>query len=211
MPVKRDGRRKTEAAKLATKRARISRATIERRRRKWKSAAIAAECLGYPPNTFLTVSWKVLFQNRPDVLAIDQLEARLWAGLRLVAVRAGVPWVAARGPEYSSGRGRHIHITMHLPDAAAMRDAVGVIEGITGAPAAYVHVDGRTLRGGPRPVRGVVAKSVCGGWMLQRNVPGGGGGSVALARYTSKGQGARRVEAQHRLSNAFSAMARAHE
>lgn len=135
-------------------------------------------------------------------------ERRLWAELRLVAARAGVEWLAGRGPEYDRQRGLHLHTVMYLPTAEAMRDAVGVVERLTGAPAEWIDTDGRTVSGFGRKHHGVVARSACGGWLLQRHLETKGGDGLTIAAYAAKGNGKAAVEGQHRLSNALAALAK---
>ena len=211
--AKRDGRRKSEATKTATKRARIARASARRRLNTWSSAASAAEAAGYPLNVALHVTWSALVEGERregHVLGLPAVERerRLWSALRLVAARARVPWLAVRAPEHDTRRDLHLHVALHLPDAAAIRDAIGVVERLTGSPAERVDMRGWSVRGGGRTHYGVVARSGCGGWFLQRRVEALGGSGVALVAYAAKGDGKAAVEGQHRLSNALSALAR---
>lgn len=210
--MRQDGRRKSEAAKAKTKAARILRASAQRRVKKWTAAGYAAEVSGYPLNIALHVTWSALDGgDRRDghMLGLGPVgrERRLWAELRLVAVRAGVPWLAARGPEHDKRRRLHLHAGFHLPNVAAIRDAINEVERLTGAPAAWITPAGRTLRGNGRTNYGVVAMSACGGWFLQRCIAGKGSG-VGIAAYAAKGDGKAAVEGQHRLSNALVALAR---
>lgn len=208
-----DRRRKTPAQKAKTVAARLARAATRRRVQLWTAAAPAASAAGFPLNTALTVTWTALQDGdrRPGhILDVDAVkrEKRLWSELRLVAARAGVEWIAARAPEHDRTRLLHMHITLHLPDTRALRDALDVVERLTGAPASWCDMRGRTLRGGGRATRGVVAISACGGWLLQRHVEAAGGSGVALATYAAKGTGKTKVEGQHRLSNSLSALSR---
>jgi|GEM_PF-2679190 len=208
-----DARRKTPAQKAKTAAARIARAAARRRVQLWSAAAPAASSVGCPLNIALTITWARLQDSHPrqghilDVAAV-QREKRLWSELRMVTARAGVEWIAARAPEYDRTRGLHLHLAMHLPDSRAMRDALEVVEGLTGAPASWCDMRGRSLRSGGRVTRGVVAMSACGGWLLQRHDPAGNGSGVHLATYAAKGTGKARVEGQHRLSNDLAALAK---
>jgi len=208
-----DKRRKTPAQKAKTAVARIARAAGRRRLRLWAAAAPVALSAGYPLNIALTVTWAALQDGDRrlghilDIGTVER-EKRLWAELRMVAARAGVEWIAARAPEHDRTRGLHLHLAMHLPDSRAMRDALEVVEGLTGAPAVWCDMRGRTLRGGGRVTQGVVAMSACGGWLLQRHVPTGNGSGEHLAKYAAKGTGKAKVEGQHRLSNELAARAR---
>ena len=211
--AKQDRRRKSASAKAKTRAARIARASSRRRLNTWSSAASAAEAAGYPLNVALHVTWSALVHgDRRDghILGLGPVERerRLWAELRLVAARAGVPWLAVRAPEHDTRRDLHLHVALHLPDAAAIRDAIGVVERLTGSPAERVDMRGWSVRGGGRTHYGVVARSDCSGWFLQRRVEALGGSGVALVAYAAKGDGKAAVEGQHRLSNALSALAR---
>lgn len=209
-----DKRCKTEEQKATTRAARIARASARRRVITWSSAASAAETAGYPLNVALSVTWSALVEGeRRDGhclgLPAVERERRLWSALRLVSARAGVPWLAARAPEHDTRRGLHLHLALHLPDAASIRDALGVVERLTGAPAERVDMRGWSVRGGGRTHHGVIARSDCGGWFLQRRVEVLGGSGAALAAYAAKGDGKALVEGQHRLSNGLSALAQA--
>jgi hypothetical protein len=204
----RDGRRKTPAQKAKTATARLARADTHRRQQRWTAAAIAASEAGFQLNFLLTVSWpKIEDGDRRSghILAkkIIDRETHLWSELREVAARAGVEWIAARAPEYDNKRGHHIHIPGHLPDDRALRDALDVVETLTGAPAMWYDMQGRTIRGNGRISHGCVAMSENGGWLLQRHVATAGGSGFALAAYAAKGTGKAKVEGQHRLSNAL--------
>ena len=161
----------------------------------------------------LHITWSALLHgDRLDghILGLSPVERerRLWSELRLVAARAGVPWLAARGPEYDKQRGPHLHIALHLPNVAAMRDALGVVARLTGAPAERTDMRGWSMRGLGRRHYGVVAVSACRGWLMQRHIEAMGGDGLAIAAYAAKGDGKAAVAGQHRLSNALSALAR---
>ena len=208
-----DKRRRTEEQKAKTRAARITRASKRRRVSTWSDAASAAAAVGNPLNVALHVTWSALEHgDRRDghILGLGAVERerRLWAELRLVAARAGVPWLAVRGPEYDRQRGLHLHVALHLPTVAAMRDALGVVERLTGAPAEWIDTGGRAVRGLGRRHHGVVARSACGGWFLQRHLESKGGDGLAIAAYAAKGDGKAAVAGQHRLSNALAALAK---
>jgi hypothetical protein len=168
------------------KAARLARAAAKRRLTVWTAASDAAAKAGHPLNVALHITWLALMAgDRRDghVLGAPERdrERRVWSALRLVAARARVPWLAARGPEHGRTRGLHLHLVLHLPDAAALRDAVTVIERLSGAPAEFLDARGKTVGGLGRRHLGVVARSGCGGWMLQRNDPQAGGTGALLA------------------------------
>jgi len=195
--------------KARTRAARIARASARRLLADWARAARAADAAECPLNVAVHLTWSALLHGdmrEGHVLGLAPVERdkRFWDALRLCAARAGVPWVALRGPEYDGRRGLHLHLVLHLPDSAAVHDAIGVIERLTGAPAERVIMEGRTWR----RHHGVVARSACGGWLLQRHVAARGGSGEKLAAYAGKGSGKALVEGQHRLSNELATLAR---
>jgi hypothetical protein len=95
---------------------------------------------------------------------------------------------------------------LHLP-APALRDAVGVIEKLTGTSSAWFDLNGKTIRGGGRRHHGVIAQSSCGGWMIQRRMENLGN-AAGLIRYIAKEAGIERVKGQHRLSHALASLGR---
>lgn len=209
----RDKRRRTTTQKARTKAQRIAKASAKRRRDDWAAADAAATAAGHPLNVALHVTWSGLMagdRRHGHVLGLSETlrEKRFWSGLRLVAARAGVPWLAARGPEFDRTRGLHLHLVLHLPDVAALRHAVQVIERLSGAPAEWFDAKGRTVQGLGRRHYGVVGRSACGGWLLQRNDPERGG-TGALVAYAGKATCADQVEGQHRLSHELAALIRA--
>jgi len=209
--AKQDGRRRSEAAKAKTRSARIARASARRRVSTWSNAASAAAAVGNPLNVALHLTWSALLggdRRSGHILGLSPIERerRFWSDLRMVAARAEVPWLAMRGPEYDRQRGLHLHVALHLPTVDALRDALNVVERLTGAPAEWIATEGRTVRGLGRQHRGVVARSACGGWFMQRHL--GETSSNALAAYAAKGDGKAAVEGQHRLSNALVAITR---
>ena len=208
-----DGRCRTPAQKAKTATARNARADTHRRQRRWAEAALAASAAGYPLNFMLTVTWPKIDDGdrRPGHIlekpTVDR-ENHLWSELREVAARARVDWIAARAPEYDKTRGQHLHIAGHLPNDDALKDALNVVEHLTGAPAMWSDMRGRTLRGGGRMSQGCVAMSANGGWLLQRHMATAGGDGFTLAAYAAKGAGKAKVAGQHRLSNALLALLR---
>jgi hypothetical protein len=179
----------------------------------WTQAASAAASAGVAINVALHVTWGALLHGDKREghvlgLAPSEREKRLWAALRLCAARHGVPWVAARAPEYDKTRGLHLHVVLHLPDTRAIRDALEVVEKLTGAPAEWSDMRGCSIRGFGRMHHGVVARSACGGWFMQRHVETAGGNGLRIAGYAAKGDGKAAVDGQHRLSNALTSLAR---
>lgn len=205
-----DRRRKPEAEKAKNRAARIARASATRRLSHWKRAANATEAAGQPLNLALHITWSALEAgDRQDghCLGLPQpdRDKRLWSSLRAVAVRAGVPWLAFRAPEYDRRRGLHVHLGMHLPQSRkTLLDAIATISRLTGASAAWVSFGGRSVPGLGGRIEGVVARSYCGGWMLQLNLRATNGGGSGIASYASKGAGKRQATGQHRLSTALS-------
>lgn len=201
-----DKRRKTEAQKARTRRARIDRQSAQRRRRKWQEAGRIAHEAGLPFSFHLTLTWGVIDNDdyRPSAGISDLPHAerarRVWNALKRIADRRGVPWIAARAPEYDRNKRHHLHLAGHMPHDA-LRDVITTIERVTGAPAAWTDLRGRRLG----RLQGVLAKSEGGGWLLQRDVQGETGNPYLL-RYIAKGSGKRTAEGQHRLSRDLTAM-----
>lgn len=214
---KKPGRpRHTPAQREAAKKARNKRQVTNRRRAQWKAAGQAAEAAGTPLNVAITLTWSALRADDPAPgksivgLPLVTAEQRVWKALRVVAAEAGVPFLAARGPEFY-GNGHHLHLAMHLPNNRAITQAINAIERLTHVEAHWRDLDGRTVdRPGARPSRGVVAMSEVRGWMIQRTLPYSGGNSVTLLNYFGKADGKDQVEGQHRLSYALAALGRAY-
>lgn len=208
-----DRRRRSDAEKAQSRSNWISAGARRRRVAQWTQAAAASARAGYPVNVALHITWSALTGgDRRDghILGLSPLdrEKRLWAALRLCAARAGVPFLAARGPEYDTGRGLHLHVALHLPDDRAIRDCMDVVETLTGAPAESRDMRGRSVRGLGRRHHGVIGLSACRGWFMQRHIAAAGGNGIILATYAGKGDGQSQVDGQHRLSNALSALAK---
>jgi len=208
-----DKRRRTEAQKAQSRANWVLKASRRRRVSEWTQAATGAARIGMPLNVALHITWSALYVgDRRDghILGLPPLDRdkRLWAALRLCAARAGVPFLAARGPEYDKRRGLHLHVVLHLPDTRAIRDCMDVVEKLTGAPAEWSDMRGRKIPGLGRKHDGVVARSACRGWFLQKHIAASGGDGLGIAAYAAKGDGKAAVEGQHRLSYALKALAK---
>jgi len=213
---KADRRQRTPEQKRQTKVARLSRADDQRRRRQWFVAAVAAETAGHPLSITLHITWGALKHDNGAMgskafLGLPEIERqkKLWTSMRQVVIRHGVPWLAGTAPEHDAHRKLHLHMVMHLPDSA-IHDAVACLERLTGVRTEWTEPRGRTFHGPGRQVYGAVAKSACGGWLLQRNLRVGVSGSEGIAAYASKASGKALVEGQYRLSNALSALEKSH-
>lgn len=211
-----DRRRRTDAEKARTRAKRQAKASERRRQAQWIAAAIAAADAGTPFNVAVHLTWFNLANGdrrggRSDILGLDlaEREKRVWAALRQIAVRHGVDWIAARAPEYIGHRGQHLHLAVHLPDMA-LADVIEAVQRLTGVPAEWVDFRGRSSRSAGRNSRGVIGRSACGGWLIQRNTRKGADGGSGIMAYAAKGDGKAQVEGQHRLSNAAAALAREH-
>jgi hypothetical protein len=208
-----DKRYRTDVQKSKSRSDRALRAARGRRDKLWQRAASAAASNGTPINVAIHLTWGTLTGGdrlEGNVLSLPPAtrDKRLWAALRLRAARSGVPFIAARAPEHSGQRGLHLHLVLHLPDSRALRDCMDVIEKLTGAPAAWIDLRGRSLRGAGRHHHGVIGMSACGGWLMQKHMAGAGGNGVKLTGYAAKSDGKAKVEGQHRLSHELSALAR---
>lgn len=203
-----DKRRRSPAQKAATAQARNARASARRRRDEWRESALAADKAGLPITAVLHVTWGALFANDGGpVLRHSEVgrERALWRCLRRAVTRHGVPWVAVRAPEHDAAKGIHLHSAAHVPEPA-FGDVIAALERITGAPAAWVDLNGRRMRRGGRMLRGVVAISACGGWLLARNVRPESGGAVGALAYLTKAAEKGLAAGQYRRSNALAAL-----
>lgn len=217
MPTPRiDRRRRTDAEKAQTRAKRQAKASERRRQAQWIAAAHGAADAGTPFNVVVHLTWFNLANGdrrggRSDILGLDlaERERRVWSALRQIAARHGGDWIAARAPEYIGHRGQHLHLALHLPDMA-LTDVIEVVQRLTGVPAEWVDLRGRSVRNAGRPSRAVIGRSACGGWLVQRSTPNGKDGGTGLLEYMAKGDGKAQVDGQHRLSNAAAALAREH-
>lgn len=118
---KTDKRYKTAAEKAQTKAKRERRRSDKKRRAEWSAAAIMANANNTPLNHAVTTTWSALTYaedaatNRLSALSENGKIRRLWSAMKRVADRQGVPWIAARAPEYDRKRGAHLHSVQFLP------------------------------------------------------------------------------------------------
>lgn len=155
----------------------------------------------------ITVTWSALINaDRRDgahILGLAERDRvqRLWKALARDMGAAGIPWLAARGPEYDKRRGHHLHVVMHAPEKAFLR-ITRTLERLTGSDREWFDPRGRTVPGNGRDHKGVVALSACRGWMVQRHLEGMSKVTPGLAKmdYVAKGVGAEKVSCRHRLS-----------
>lgn len=199
-------RRRSTVAPAERKAAQLARQDVTRRRRQWLRAAAATEAAGFPLTVAITVTWSACIAADPlpgHALGLPEeaRSARLWGGLRRLAKRHGVQaFLAARAPEYDSQKGAHLHLMVHLPDAA-LRELVTLIERITGARAENMNMpDGVSMKIGGKLRHGVLARGALGAWMIQRNIRAGDGGTEGFIDYMSKQPRSEKVRTQHRLS-----------
>jgi hypothetical protein len=175
---------------------------VDARRETYRIAARAASRAGFVLNVHITVSW--------TMLGIDDAhgaELALWRSLRTLAKSGGFPWLAIRAPERAGRGGRHVHILCHAPDDAARLAIIGLIAEKTGAPRAWLHLDGKRLQDCGRRIEGIMAKSDGGHWLAQRNVDHRGG-IEGLVDYLPKADGKAKVGGQHRMSGTLAALVR---
>lgn len=183
-----DGRRRSPAQKARTRRRRQAKADQRRRRQEWSQSVDATMRAGFPINAHITIL--------SDVDHIEEVTSAMWRRLRRLMQRKGVPFYAVRAPEYARNRGQHLHIALHLPPSLYGDVATALVE-VTGSPmAGWFDVAGRSLGN----TLGVVTKSDCGGWMLQRHVDGAGGCPKRLITYAGKGDGKHKAVGRHQRS-----------
>lgn len=194
-----DGRRRSPAQKARTRLRRQAKADQRRRRSEWSRSVDAAMQAGFPINTHVTVL--------SDVDHIEEITSAMWRRLRRLMQRKGLPFYAVRAPEYARNRGQHLHIALYLPPSLYGDVATALVE-VTGARmAGWFDVAGRSLGS----TLGVVAKSDCGGWMLQRHVEGAGGCPKRLIAYAAKGDGKHKAIGRHQRSGELTQLTREHE
>ena len=191
-----DKRTRSEAQRSKTKAARLVRADKVRRQREWKASAVAASNAGYPINAFITIL------TGKDITTITNI---VWRKLRQMLRKNGLPFVAARGPEYTPKKGHHLHIVLHLP-AANYIDAVAVLTETLSEEVGSWGIDptGRSVGGR----FGVVALSKDGNWMLQRHLEFLNGSPETLIEYTAKASGKSKAVGRHQRSKYLSAITR---
>jgi hypothetical protein len=189
---------------------RSERVVAARRRHRFAQAAEAAVRHGQPMTAGLSLTWAAIAAETDDAPILRRSErdraAWLWGELRKTIRRydAG-PFLAGRAPEHDRRKGAHLHVALRVPDAA-WRPVVALLERATGTGAEFIDVGGRSV---PRPgarVRGVVAMSAGGGWMLQRNTRLHNGGTQDFLGYIAKS--ARPAAGQFRLSGDLIALTR---
>ena len=185
---KTDRRRRSPVQKARTQRRRQTEADKRRRRQEWSQSVDATVQAGCPIDTHITIL--------SDAEHIEEVTSAIWRRLRRLMQRNGLPFYAARAPEYAVHRGQHLHIALHLPPSLYDDVATDLVE-VTGAPrAGWFDVAGRNLG----TTLGVITKSNCGGWMLQRQVEGAGGCPKRLVDYISKGDGKHKSIGRHQRS-----------
>ena len=194
-----DGRRRSPAQKARTRLRRQAKADQRRRRSEWSRSVDATVQAGFPINAHITIL--------SDVDHIEEITSAMWRRLRRLMQRKGLPFYAVRAPEYARNRGQHLHIALHLPPSLYGDVAAALVE-VTGARmAGWFDVAGRSLGS----TLGVVAKSSCGGWMLQRHVEDAGGCPKRLIAYAAKGDGKHKAIGRHQRSGELSQLTRLHE
>jgi len=194
---------------------RRQRAERKRREKQWLNAASGAERAGWPLNTAIHFTWHALMtagERLPgNVLHHPECErvGIVWRRLRHHLKDHGEPFLAARAPERSGEKGPHLHLALHWP--RPYEELVVLVETLTGAPREYLREpESPAWERSPTKdrKRGYVARSDCGGWLVQTNVRPGEGGSEGLLGYLSKSARTDRDQPQFRLSDALSDLAR---
>lgn len=199
MKNKADGRRRSPAQKARTRLRRQAKADQRRRRQEWSRSVDATVVAGCPINAFITIL--------SDAEHIEEVTSAIWRRLRRLMQRKDLPFYAVRAPEYARNRGQHLHIALHLPPTLYGDVATALVEVIGSPMAGWFDVAGRSLGN----TLGVVTKSDCGDWMLQRHVEGAGGCPKRLMTYAGKGDGKHRSIGRHQRSGELVRLTREHE
>lgn len=194
-----DGRRRSPAQKERTRLRRQAKADQRRRRSEWSRSVDATVQAGFPINAHITIL--------SDVDHVEEITSAMWRRLRRLMQRKGLPFYAVRAPEYARNRGQHLHIALHLPPNLYGDVATALVEVTGSRMAGWFDVAGRSLGN----TLGVVTKSDCGGWMLQRHVEGAGGCPKRLIGYTAKGDGKHKAIGRHQRSGELIQLTRKHE
>lgn len=196
--AKTDRRTRSEADRSRTKAARLARKDKARRQREWQVSADAASQAGYPVNAFITI------MAGKDIATIT---GTTWRRLRQMLRKNGSPFVAARGPEYTPGKGHHLHIALHLP-TANYADTVAVLTETLSEEVGSWGIDPTGRNVGDRS--GVVALSKSGNWMLQRHLEFLNGSPDTLVGYAGKGSGKSKAIGRHQRSADLMALTKDH-
>lgn len=205
---------KTADEKAATKRRKIRRAIVRRRQEPWRVAARVALENGTPLTAVICITWTAclasdLMDGHRLGLPEQQRVSVLWAGLRRIATSHQIAFIAARAPEYDSTRGHHLHLAVHMPEAA-QRAIVRLLERVTGSRLkGEISPNGRRDSHQRRMSYGVIARGSDGAWLLQKNTRPTTGGTEGALEYMTKGFGSERVQTQYRLSNVLSGLVKA--
>jgi hypothetical protein len=193
---------------------RLAELAAERRRVQWSAAGSAAVAAGVPLSVVVHITWSACIaseQRHGHWLGLPEAERvnRLWDRLRRLVKRHGIEqFLAARAPEYDTTKGTHLHLALHLPDAA-LREVIELIERVTGAPTNQLHLpDGATIRRAGRRLQGVLALGDAGAWLIQKNTRPLIGGEQGFLGYASKAPRSEMVQSQFRLSNDLVALTR---
>lgn len=207
---------KSPDEKAVTLQRKIRRATARRRQEPWLMAASVAVKNGTPLTAIICITWTAcyasdLMEGHSLGLPEQKRIALLWAGLRRIAKKYQIAFIALRAPEYDRTRGHHLHIAAHLPEAAP-REIVRLLERVTGSRLrGELCPNGRRETYHGRVCYGVVARGNEGAWMLQRNTRPTTGGTEDIVAYMIKGSGSgsEHMQTQYRLSNTLSALVKA--
>ena len=207
---------KTTDEKAITRQRKISRATAKRRQKPWEMAALVAVKNGTPLTAVICITWSACFasdQVEGHSLGLPEQKriALLWAGLRRIAKKYQIAFIALRAPEYDRTHGHHLHLAAHLP-GTAQREIVRLLERVTGSRLkGDLWPNGRRETYHGRVCYGVVARGNEGAWLLQKNTRPTTGGTEGAINYMIKGSGSgsEHVQTQYRLSNALSALVKA--
>lgn len=177
-------------------------------------AALVAVKNGTPLTAVICITWSACFasdrvEGHSLGLPEQQRISLFWAGLRRIAKKHEIAFIALRAPDYDRTRGHHLHLAAHMPDAA-QRAITSLLERVTGSRLrGDLFPNGRKETYQGRVCYGVVARGNDGAWMLQKNTQPTIVGTKRVTDYMIKNSGSEHVQAQYRLSNALSALVKA--
>ena len=140
---------------------------------RFREAVSFAYAMDWPLNVGLTITWTALQaageHNDGHCLGRSEWDRESYARDELARLcrSEGLPFAALWGRDVGAAMGSHIHLSMFWP-SYKLAQLIAVIERISGSSADFVNppyseieVDGK--------MKGVVARSVCGGWQFDMN------------------------------------------
>lgn len=132
---------------------------------RFRDAVLFAYAMDWPLNVGLTITWTALQtageRNEGHCLGLGEWGREKYTRDELARLcrSEGLPFVALWGRDVGADMGSHVHLSMFWPSCKLAR-LVAVIERVSGSSAGFVL----------KPYAAdVVARSVCGGWQINKN------------------------------------------